>query len=189
MWRHLRAKNRQHQKIQKHTIVWYTKFYLYHAKIQLKRLTIENLVERDDLLMTAHPPCSVSSARAFSREFKQSRIRAIWLVFLVDRRGIFYETKLKKNIEQWHSFGKWARPCENYNCVSVFLLVIKISQSAHEVWFSVIVKFVLWGLRDVTKQWKKKWTILLDKRTNRDLFYFRVKFVVLLNRENELQYC
>ena len=70
LWRHFRAKTRQHQKIQKHTTVWNRKFY-YHAKIQLKRLTIENLVERDDFLMTADPPCSVSSAWAFSREFKQ----------------------------------------------------------------------------------------------------------------------
>ena len=71
LWRHFRAKTRQHQKIQKHTTVWNRNLFYYHAKIQLKRLTSENLVERDDFLMTADPPCSVSSAWAFSREFKQ----------------------------------------------------------------------------------------------------------------------
>ena len=51
-----------------------------------------------------------------------------WLFFLVDRKWIFCETKLKKNIEVWLWFSK----LKFY--VSVLLLIIKISQSACEKW-------------------------------------------------------
>ena len=60
--------------------------------------------------------CSVSSAWAFCKELKQIKVLhqsylAINL-FLVDRKLIFYETELKKNIEVWHSFRKWLRIVE-----------------------------------------------------------------------------
>ena len=59
-------------------------------------------------------------------------MRAIWLFFLVDRKWIFYETELKKNIEVWHSFGKWPHLHKLTFCVSVLLLIIKSSQLARE---------------------------------------------------------
>ena len=56
--------------------------------------------------------CPVSSACRMSLLYGiqtgcKSCIRAIWRFFLLDRKWSFYETKLNKNIEVWHSFGKW----------------------------------------------------------------------------------
>ena len=65
-------------------------------------------------------------------ENSNSCMRAIWLFFLVDRKWIFYETELKKNIEVWHSFGKWPHLHKLTFCVSVLLLIIKSSQLARE---------------------------------------------------------
>ena len=74
--------------------------------------------------------CPVSSACRMSLLYGiqtgcKSCIRAIWRFFLLDRKWSFYETKLNKNIEVWHSFGKWLLLHKWKFYVSVLLLIIK----------------------------------------------------------------
>ena len=75
--------------------------------------------------------CSVSSVWAFCREFKQLH-QSYLAIFLSRQKVNFLWNWTKKNIEVWHSFGKWPHLHKLTFCVSVLLLIIKISQLARD---------------------------------------------------------
>ena len=84
--------------------------YVLISESQFLSCTISS--EPSQLLETKCSNCSISSAwssflQRIQAGCKSCMTRAIWLFFLADRKWLFYETKLKKSIEIWHSFSKW----------------------------------------------------------------------------------
>ena len=75
--------------------------------------------------------------------------------YLEDRKKIVRETKLSKNTEVLHSFGKWPRLHKLKIYVSILLLIIKINQSTCEMYFSYFLKKRLSDKRGTPHIWRK----------------------------------